>query len=198
MYALLLSQALDKNDIKVESDSLITIATDYFGDSDPIHAGYAWFYHARTARNRGSFDEQANNLLKAQEYAEKTADNELSGLVNCDKATMCFNQRQYINSILDFKSAIYCFKHIKEKENLVLSNLYIGYSYLYLSKVDSAQIYYKQAEKTALGMNNKILLSIILRNIGIVYFQVKNYNEALKYFYRVPITQNKIYDSNKY
>lgn len=30
LYALLMSQALDKNDIKVESDSLIRVATDYY------------------------------------------------------------------------------------------------------------------------------------------------------------------------
>jgi len=44
LYALLMSQVLDKNDIKVESDSLISIATKYYDEKEPIYAGYAWFY----------------------------------------------------------------------------------------------------------------------------------------------------------
>ena len=70
LFALLMSQALDKRDSIVENDSLISIATDYFDKSDPVHAGYAWFYHARTAFHRDSVNEDAKNLLKAQEFAD--------------------------------------------------------------------------------------------------------------------------------
>ena len=79
LYALLMSRAMDKNDILVESDSLITIATDYFDNADPEHAGYAWFYKARTAHNSGNQKEEATNLLKAQEFAEKTNNSKLIG-----------------------------------------------------------------------------------------------------------------------
>ena len=198
LYALLMSQALDKKDIKIDTDSLITIATDYFDDSDPVHAGYAWFYHSRTANTRGNSDEQAKNLLKANDYALKTTNNKLLGLVNYDMATMHFNQRQYNQSILYFKVSTKYFTILKDTDNIVLSNLYTGYSYLYLSKIDSAELYYRQAESIATKINNKNLLSIILRNIGTMYFQQGNYNEAIKCFYRVLLTGNKIYDSNKY
>ncbi|MEI6554918.1 MAG: hypothetical protein WCL70_04980 [Paludibacter sp.] len=198
LYALLLSQALDKKEIYLENDSLITVAIDYFDESDPVHAGYAWFYHARTARNRGNLEEQAHNLLMAQEYAEKSENKLLMGAIVYDKATMYFNQRQYNYSISCFKSAIDYFKQIDEKRSLILSNLYIGYCYLYIQKIDSAQIYYVQAEKVATNIKDKILLSVILRNVGMVYLQQANYNEALRYFYKVPLTGNKLYDSSKY
>ena len=198
LYALLFSQALDKKEIYLENDSLITVATDYFDESDPVHAGYAWFYHARTARNRGNLEEQAHNLLMAQEYADKSENKLLMGAVIYDKATMYFNQRQYNYSISCFKSAIDYFKQIDEKRSLILSNLYIGYCYLYIQKIDSAQIYYVQAEKVAANIKDKILLSVILRNVGMVYLQQANYTEALRYFYKVPLTGNKLYDSSKY
>jgi hypothetical protein len=85
LYALLMSQALDKNDIKLESDSLIHIATDYYSESEPQHAAYAWFYSARVANNSGNANLQAAALLKAQEYAEKTENSKLKGLVYYDK-----------------------------------------------------------------------------------------------------------------
>lgn len=77
LYALLMSQALKKNNIKIETDSLTSIATYYFDDSDPVHAGYA--------SNRNSVNEQAKNLLKAQEYFEKTNDNKRRWLIFAKK-----------------------------------------------------------------------------------------------------------------
>ncbi len=178
LYALLMSQAFDKQDIKIVTDSLITIATDYFDDSDPLHAGYAWFYHSRIANARGNIDEQAKNLLKANDYALKTTNNKLLGLINYDMATLHFNQRQYNPSILYFKISTKYFTILKDTDNIVLSNLYTGYSYLFLSKIDSAQIYYMEAKKIATKFRNKTLLSIIMRNIGTIYFQQGNYNNS--------------------
>src|ERR1035437_4649264 len=85
LYALLMSQALDKNDIKVKSDSLISVATKYYDEKDPIHAGYAWFYKARCANNRGDAKVKADALLKAHEFANKTYNYKLMGLVNLDE-----------------------------------------------------------------------------------------------------------------
>ncbi|MEI6754641.1 MAG: tetratricopeptide repeat protein [Paludibacter sp.] len=198
LYALLMTQALDKNDSIVDNDSLISIATDYFDDSDPVHAGYAWFYHSRTAFNRDSVNEQAQNLLKAQEYADMSGNINLSGAVSYEKATMYFNQRQYRNSLLNFKTAADYFKRINDKSSTILSNLYIGYSYLYLNKADSAQSYYNKAEKEASNIHNSTLISVVLRNIGTVYFQQGDYPKALRVFYSVPFTANSKYDSNKY
>ena len=91
LYALLMSQVLKKNNIKIETDSLTSIATYYFDDSDPVHAGYA--------SNRNSVNEQAKNLLKAQEYFEKTNDNKRRGLIFAEKGIMYKNQLQLDSSI---------------------------------------------------------------------------------------------------
>ena len=99
LYALLMSQALDKHDIKVESDSLIHIATDYYTESEPQHAAYAWFYSARVANNSGNANIQAAALLKAQEYAEKTENSKLKGLVYGEKGTMYKTQGQSDSAI---------------------------------------------------------------------------------------------------
>jgi len=88
LYALLMSQALDKKIIKVESDSLIRIATDYYNGNDPVHAGYAWLYRARCANNRGNATEQADALLKAQKFAAKTDNDKLKGLIYGDKGIL--------------------------------------------------------------------------------------------------------------
>jgi tetratricopeptide (TPR) repeat protein len=193
-----MSQAMDKNDIKLETDSLITLATNYFDDTDPVHAGYAWFYHARTANNRDSVNERANNLLKAQEYAEKTDNYKLIGLVYGEKGQMYKNQQQYDSSICYFKKAFYSLKYLQDSRNQVLCLFYIGDNFLYLSKCDSALKYYKTAENFLIHSNDTLILSSFYRNFGSGYFQLNDFKQALRYYKLVPDTKIPIYDSNKY
>jgi hypothetical protein len=67
LYALLMSQAFDKNDVDVQSDSLIRIAIAYYhGEKEFSRAGYAWFYLSHVEENPGDAKERAAALLKAQ------------------------------------------------------------------------------------------------------------------------------------
>src|ERR1035437_9525139 len=128
LYALLMSQTLDKNEIKVESDSLISVATKYYDEKDPIHAGYAWFYMARCANNRGDAKVQADALLKAQDFAEKAENDKLLGFVYGDKADM-YEKQQQLDSIIRYKKISYAiFKKDKNNYNSVISLLNIGYT----------------------------------------------------------------------
>jgi DNA-binding CsgD family transcriptional regulator len=198
LYSLLMSQALDKKDIKVKSDSLITIATNYYKGTDPVHAGYAWFYRSRTASYRGSVNEQANNLLKAQEYSEKTQNYKLIGLVYSEKGLMYKTQQQYDSSIYYFKHAYRTFEKIPDYRSSILSLLNIGENFLYISKNDSALNYYNLAEKLSKLSNDKLLQSSVYRSLGSVYNRLKNYSLSLYYYKQVPLTHTTIYDSNNY
>ncbi|NDP21866.1 MAG: tetratricopeptide repeat protein [Paludibacter sp.] len=193
-----MSQALEKNNIKIETDSLTSIATDYFDDSDPIHAGYAWFYRARTASNRDSVNEQAKNLLKAQEYSEKATDNKLRGLVYGDKGIMYKNQLQLDSSIHYFKLAYEAFIQINDYKNTALSLLRVGDIFLNLSKNDSVLKYYFLAEKIVDRSNDTLLISTVYRSLGSIYYRFKDYKLALNYYDKVPLTRVALYDSNKY
>ncbi len=198
LYALLLSQALDKKEIYVGSDSLITVATDYFDESDPEHAGYAWLYHSHTANNRDSVNEQARNLFKAQEYAEKTNDFKLLGLIYGDKGNLYASQRQFDSAICYYKKAYYSFKINKDYRNSIISSLSVAYEFVRKTQFDSALYYYHLAEKLSYHTNEKVIISLIYREMGVTYYQQGNYQIALQKYRKVPLTDNKIYDSNKY
>lgn len=198
LYALLMSQALDKNDIKVESDSLISIASNYYGTKDPLHAAYSWFYMARCANNRGNAKVQADALLKAQEFAERTENYKLRGLVYGDKGTMYRTQGQIDSSIYYFKRSNQSFKKVNECRNCIINSLNIGDEYLLESRFDSVISYFHLAENLAKKINDTILNSSIYRNLGTVYFQQKKFNLALHYFKKAPLTHISIYDSNKW
>ena len=196
-YALLMSEALDKNDIKVESDSLISIATEYYDENDPARAGYAWLYMARCASNSGNASIQANALLKAQEFAIKATNYKLLGLVYGDKADIYKAQQDFIGSNYYNKLAYQSFKKGHAYRNSIISLLKIGGDFLYLSRYDSVIVYSTLAEKIASDLNDNFLNSTIYKNIGTAYVQKKDYNRALYYYRRVPDTHVAIYDSNK-
>ncbi len=196
LYALLMTQALDKNYVDVESDSLISIATQYFDEKDPVHAGAAWFYASRCAKNRGNGDEQAIDLLKAQELAEGTNAHKLLALIYSDKADMYEIQRQTDSVILLNKKAFLAFKLAKDWYNASLSAYTIGKNYL--GNYDSLYYYFKEAEKIAKPLNNSLLTSTIYKGMGNAAFHNKDYTLALNYYKSTPLTNIKFYDINKY
>lgn len=74
-YALLMSQALDKNYIDVTSDSLIATATRYYADRpDSPEFMKSLFYQARTYYNDRRFDRAAADGTHAYEIAVKLDD----------------------------------------------------------------------------------------------------------------------------
>ena len=74
-YALLMSQALDKNYIDVTSDSLIATATRFYADRpDSPELMKSLFYQARTYYNDGRFDRAAADATHAYEIAVKLDD----------------------------------------------------------------------------------------------------------------------------
>lgn len=74
-YALLLSQAYDKNYIDVTNDSLISIARDFYVDSDDeYHQMLSEFYYARVRENSGDFHTAIMSALNAERIAEQRAD----------------------------------------------------------------------------------------------------------------------------
>jgi len=198
LYALLMSQALDKNDIKTESDSLTSIATEYYNADEPERAGYAWFYQARTAQNRDKVKEQANDLLKAQEFSEKTTNNKLQGLVYGDKGMMYSAQKQYDSSICYFKRTYQSLDKIHDYYNCLLSLIYIGGDFRQLSKYDSALVYFHQAESLSNHVKAPLVISSLYRNLGSGYLKKGDYKRALQYFKKVPWTGVALYDNNKW
>ena len=181
-YSLLMSQAFDKNDILVQSDSLIKNAVDYFSKkTDYAKAGYSLFYYSRIERNRGNTHGQAEALLKAIPFALKSNDYPLLGFIYNEKATIYGEQNQLDSLILYDKLSFNAFTKTNDKRNQIIVLLAVGYGYYQLSRFSDALFYYKTAEKEAVITGNKSLLSSIDRFLCLSYYYLKNYTTALFY-----------------
>jgi len=197
LYALLMTQALDKCDSVVASDTLIRIATDYYGRKEPVRAGFSWFYLARCENNQGNANGQANALLKAQEFAIRSTNYKLLGFVYSDKARM-YEQQDQLDSMLSCsKKAISMFLLIKDYRNLIIGLLYAGQHYSILNKENTALSYYLSALHMAVKIKDTLLITSCQRKISFICYKKKDYTAA-KYYSFESIKTSDLYDHSKF
>lgn len=82
-YALLLTQALDKNYLdNLQSDSLIMIAVEYYKqEGDKLKAGKAYFYYGKVMLLKERFSDAMQAYLEASSLLEETRDYKVQGMV---------------------------------------------------------------------------------------------------------------------
>ena len=199
LYALLYCQALDKNEIYTATDSLISIATDYFDKRDNEKAAYSWFYRSRIAGRNSESVVQANALLKAQSYAENTESNNLLALIFSDKAIMYSNQLKYDSAIYYNSKAAYSFKIIHDSYNYILCKLGEANMNILEDNLDSAKSDCDSVQKaiSASDFESDIIIeSYFYRTLGALYFCMNDFKSSIYYYKITPSTNNSKFDDN--
>ena len=103
-YALLYSQALDKNYIDTANDSLIQIAVNYYKDRDDAKSKfYAYYYLGRVHVNGNRLDQATLAFMNAEQEVEALGDDYAAGLL--------YRQMGYIyREYYDFPKALECYQ----------------------------------------------------------------------------------------
>ena len=102
-YALLYSQALDKNYIDTANDSLIQIAVDYYKDRSDVKAKfYAYYYLGRVYVNGNLLDKATLAFMNAEQEVEALGDDYAAGLLYTEMGDI---YREYY----DFPKAFDCY-----------------------------------------------------------------------------------------
>ena len=92
-YALLYSQALDKNYVDVTSDSLTAVAVNYYDRHGSQHErAMAHYYQGRVFSNAGNFDAAISSYSLAEDAASDTDDYYLLGLINNAVGNLYYKQ----------------------------------------------------------------------------------------------------------
>ena len=82
IYAVLLSQALDKNYIDLTSDSIIAPALEYFADGDdPHYAMLTHYYYGKILLNQNKLSDAIIACTKAENFAKELNDDFYLGLI---------------------------------------------------------------------------------------------------------------------
>ena len=121
-YGLLMTQAMDKNYIKPESDSLISLAVGYYGShgDHPKEQGKAFFYYGRVMMEMIRPEDAMRYFLKSKEIFDGSKEYKMLGLISEEIGNLNWKQKVYKEALSNFQESY---------EYYVFSNEVLGISY---------------------------------------------------------------------
>lgn len=182
-YQLLYVQAKNKAYKDISSDTLLFQVKNYYVNNNDIeNSALAAFYCGRILQEQGKEKAAMAEYLIAEEYIEKTNNNNLKGLVQSSIGSVFQKQFLEVKAIEHFLESARYFYLANNKRNEIISYNLIGNTYLMKSLNDSAFYYYRIGLKLAKESNDSLQLANITQCIGIAYRQIGNYGFANNYF----------------
>lgn len=181
-YALLYSQALDKNYEDTDDDSLMRIAYRYYNKrmcSDSLRFLLNYHY-GRIYQNGDDFQEAIRYYLTAEKYALTARKNYFLGLVYTRVGEVYSDQMNYHGMLEYYQKAYNAWKKL---HNPVFGNsaiLNIANAYLSLDDTDNAVKYYTTAMELAKADGDEDTIAACLSNLGTIYVNEGDYSKALQ------------------
>lgn len=181
-YALLLTQVLDKKYLdRLQSDSLITIAVDYYKRSDDkLKAGKAFYYYGKVMASKKRYSDAMQAYLKALTFLEETDDYRMLGLVWEYIGYLNSAQGIYVSSIDNYKKSVECYGLANAGHGVLYGYRNIARGYLAIHNNDSARWYANEG----LAQSDTVtkIKSSFLHLLGLIANGERQYSQATDYF----------------
>lgn len=113
-YCLLLTQAMDKNDLPLSSDSLIQIAVGYYSNKgDAECKAKALFYKGRVFQQQGNLEGATLLYKKAESMIPDLTDYYLVGLIYSYLGHLNRDEEHYKKALFYYEKALPCYRTIQ-------------------------------------------------------------------------------------
>ena len=110
-YALLYTQAQDKNYIDETNDSLITVATDYYRHTDDVRRKFlSHYYKGRVLGNAGNYLDATSCYMEAEQLVDAVGDDYLVGLLYAEMGRIYRLYYDYPKSLEAYQKAAECYE----------------------------------------------------------------------------------------
>lgn len=183
-YALLMTEALDRNDYPLP-DTLLRVAADYYLEKKdcPIQTARTCYYLGRFNAETGYIKEAQAYYIKGIEKLGGTKDERLKGLLYSYLGNLYREQCLYDEAILQHHKSYQYSQLIQRKEDIVFDLRNIGIDFSKQANPDSAIYYYLEALTIAKQYvpDNTLLIGSLYQDLAICYQQKKDYLKALYY-----------------
>lgn len=179
MYALLLTQALDKNYIHHQNDSMITIAIDYYKNNENNNLkAKAYFYLGRVYQDNKEYIKATETYLTALN-APPTDKILLLQIYN--NLALCYESQEfYIQAMKTYKESYSTAELLKDKYGILHAMRGLGNIYAIQDDEDNALTYYQTSLTIAQSINDSIWQTAILCDIAKIYDNLGMHIEAKK------------------
>ena len=110
-YALLYTQAQDKNYIDETNDSLISVAVDYYRNTDDVrHQFLSYYYKGRVHFNTKDYLNATSCYMEAEQLADAVGDDYLVGLLYAELGRIYRLYYDYPKSLEAYQKAAECYE----------------------------------------------------------------------------------------
>jgi Predicted N-acetylglucosaminyl transferase len=181
-YALLFTQALDKNYLPISDDSLINRAVKHYkGSSSYRYAAYAHFYRGCAYSQMDSLRLALGDYLEAVNIAKKVKDEGMLGMFLGRLAELYQSQRHIDEAKEAFFLSREAFRRVGDAkgENYMLGQIAYHYRVYYKGALDSAEYYYRQAGEMALARGDTTYVYYTHLGLASVYEAKREYEKAV-------------------
>ena len=182
-YALLYSQALDKNYIDLTNDSLINIAVDYYKDRDDVRAKFlSYYYQGRIYTNTNNLTQATLAYMEAEQLVDELGDDYAAGLLYDQMGDIFQEYYDFSKALESYQYATTCY----QKANKPLHKLYgmLSQSGIYKSMnkdTDSFHILYNILVE-AKEINQTSVIRSCLGDLIILCLKMNKHQEAISFY----------------
>ena len=181
-YALLYTQALDKNCVEAECDTLMSTAMRYYQYRGPKRErALAYFYSERAYESRQEIDSAIIQIQEAEKFAKQTDDLYLKGLI-ANTYAILYESQNFVEQAKDkYLEAADYFSQVGHKKNLLKNYMGAIHKFRILKDYPHQTLYYNLAKGLAVELNDTINLLLLGHYRSVQIMENKSdYNNALK------------------
>ena len=174
-YSLLLTEAEDKTYVTHTTDSLISIAADYYEKTDDLgRKAKAWYYKGRINQDLGHPLKAQEYYLKALRDEEKIEDHALLGRIHNHIGMLYAYQKVYEKALPFHKKAVENFHLINDSTGQVFALRDLGRTFLMLGLQDSSII----CNQKAIALMRKRIIPSVYTELAGLYIDRQRMEEA--------------------
>ena len=191
-YALLHSQALDKNYMDVTSDSLISVAVDYYKDENEVRNKFlSYYYMGRVHANGERYHQATSCLMEAEQLAEEVGDDYLSGLLYSEMGRIYDIYYDYPKSLEAYQKAANCYERARMISHRNYMMYYQSAVCRNMNKYDKAEQLLQKTLTLAKEEGDDILLRSCIGDLIMLYVELNRRTEALRLYEQSVLIQEE-------
>ena len=182
-YALLYSQALDKNYIDLTSDSLINIAVDYYKDRDDVKAKFlSYYYLGRIYTNANNLIQATLAYMEAEQLVDELGDDYAAGLLYKQIGLVYKSYYDFPKSLQAHQQAIECFTKANKPIHKIQAQLTLSSIYRNLNEKENSYKVLQNALMESHNLNNQVLVKSCISNLILVCIDLEKWEEATQWY----------------
>lgn len=180
-YSLLYSKALDKNKIRVNSDSLIIRSTNYYDlFGTPEERMESYYYLGRVQENAKEHLPATISYLYAEQFADVVDNNYLKGLLYSHLGEMYSHYNRVAQALQYYEKSYNYYKKANLPQHQAYQLYGMGMMHLGLQNVDRAIELFEQAGRLADSSNFTAIKRLILSMMACAYNGKEDYRSSYK------------------